>query len=75
VIAQLYELQVRQSNIAAERHHARSQSFFYGMLVAQMGVILATFSMAARKRSFLWAVAATAGTAAVGFAVYVYLWV
>jgi hypothetical protein len=75
LIAQLYELQVRKSNLSAERHHKRSQRFFYGMLAAQMGVIMATFSMAARKHNFLWALAATAGTAALGFAAYVYLFV
>ncbi|MBK9992164.1 MAG: DUF4337 family protein [Verrucomicrobia bacterium] len=31
-IANLYELQVRKNNISAERHHGRSQRFFYGML-------------------------------------------
>lgn len=75
VIAQLYELQVRQSNLSAERHHRRSQRFFYGMLVAQMGVIISTFSLAARQRSFLWGLAAAAGVSAVGFAGYVYLFV
>ncbi|MDB6167942.1 MAG: hypothetical protein JWM88_806 [Verrucomicrobia bacterium] len=75
VIAQLYELQVRKSNLSAERHHARSQRFFYGMLAAQMGVIISTFSMAARKQNFLWALAAAAGTGAVAFAAYVYLFV
>ncbi len=75
IIAQLYELQVRKSNISAERHHGRSQQFFYGMLAAQMAVIISTFSMAARKKNFLWALAAAAGTAAVAFALYVYLYV
>ncbi len=72
VIAQLYELQVRKSNTSAERHHARSQQFFYGMLAAQMAVIISTFSMAARKKNLLWVLA---GTAAVAFALYVYLYV
>jgi hypothetical protein len=75
IIAQLYELQVRKSNLSAERHHARSQRFFYGMLAAQMAVIISTFSMAARKQNFLWALAATAGMAALAFAAYVYLYV
>ncbi|MBE7540698.1 MAG: hypothetical protein HS122_20095 [Opitutaceae bacterium] len=75
VVAELYELQVRKSNASAERHHVRSQRFFYGMLAAQMGVIVATFAMAARKRNFLWSIAAVAGVIAVGFAVYVYLYV
>ncbi len=75
VIAQLYELQVRQSNISAERHHRRSERFFYGMLVAQMGVIISTFSLAARQRSILWALGAAAGVSAIAFAAYVYLFV
>jgi len=72
-IANLYELQVRRSNLSAERHHQRSQQFFFGMLAAQAGVIIATFAMAARKRSLLWLIAAAAGLSAVGFAIYVYL--
>lgn len=71
-IASIYELQVRKSNISAERHHRRSSKFFFGMLAAQMGVIVSTFAMAARKKSFLWSVAAAAGTIAIGFAAYVY---
>jgi hypothetical protein len=74
-IANLYELQVRKSNLDAERHHRRSQKFFYGMLGAQMAVIISTFSLAAQKRSLLWSLAAAAGAAAVGFAVYVYLFI
>lgn len=75
VIANLYELQVRKSNISAERHHARSQRFFFGMLGAQFGVIISTFALAARNRSLLWSLAAGAGLLAVAFAVYVYLYV
>jgi hypothetical protein len=74
-IAAIYELQVRQNNYSAEKHHNRSGKFFYGMLAAQMAVIIATFAIAARQRNFLWSVAAVAGTAAVGFAAYVYLYV
>ncbi len=72
-IANLYELQVRKSNVSAERHHRRSQRFFFGMLGAQAAVIVSTFSLAAQKRSLLWSLAAAAGAAAVAFAVYVYL--
>ena len=43
--------------------------------IAQLGVIVSTFSLAARQRSFLWGVAASAGVAAVAFAGYVYLFV
>jgi hypothetical protein len=74
-IANMFEVQVRRSNVEAARHHRRSQRFFYGMLAAQAGVIIATFSLAARKRSFLWGLAAAAGAAAISFAIYVYLFV
>jgi hypothetical protein len=74
-IANLFELQVRKSNISAERHHARSQRFFYGMLGAQLGVIISTFAIAARKRNLLWSLAAGAGLLAIAFAVYVYLYI
>jgi len=72
-IANLYELQVRRANISAERHHRRSGKFFLGMLSAQAAVIIATFAIATQKRNFLWSVAAIAGVAAIGFAIYVYL--
>ena len=74
-IGQLYEEQVRQSNATAERHHRRSQRFFYGMLAAQAAVIISTFAMAARQRNLLWALAASAGLLAVLFALWVYLYV
>ena len=74
-VASLYELQVRKSNVSAERHHRRSQSFFYGMLAAQMGVIIATLGMAAKKRNLLWSLAAGAGAVAISFSVYIYLYV
>ena len=72
-IANLYELQVRKTNLSAERHHLRSQRFFYGMLGAQMAVIISTLAIAARQRSLLWSLAAAAGLGAVSFALYVYL--
>jgi hypothetical protein len=74
-VAGVYELQVRQNNYLAEKHHQRSAKFFFGMLASQMAVIISTFALAARKRSFLWSLAAAAGTAAVGFSLYVYLYV
>ncbi len=73
-IASLRELQVRKSNVAAERHHNRSQRFFFGMLAAQMGVIIATFAMAAKQRNLLWSLAAGAGVVAAAFAAYVYFY-
>jgi hypothetical protein len=72
-IADFYELQVRRSNLAAERHHTRSLRFFIGMLGAQLGVIIGTFAIAARQRNLLWSLAAAAGLLAIAFAVYVYL--
>ena len=74
-IGLLCELQVRRANMSAERHHRRSQKFFYGMLAAQTGVIVATLAIAARKRNLLWSFAAAAGMAAIAFALYVYLYV
>jgi hypothetical protein len=74
-IANLYEVQVRKSNISAEHHHRRSQRFFFGMLGAQAGVIISTLAMAAKNRNLLWSIAAAAGLLAVAFAVYVFLYV
>ena len=74
-VAGFYELQVRKSNLAAERHHLRSQRFFLGMLAAQMGVIISTLALAARRRNLLWSIAAGAGVIAIAFALYVYLYV
>ncbi len=74
-IANIYELQVRRSNASAEKHHTRSQKFFFGMLAAQLAVIIATFAIAARQKNFLWSVAALAGLAAVSFSVYVFIYV
>ena len=45
------------------------------MLGAQLGVIVSTFAIAARKRNLLWSLAAAAGLLAVAFAIYVYLYV
>jgi hypothetical protein len=72
-VGYLLELQVRKANLSAERHHRRSQEFFFGMLAAQAGIIVSTFAMAARQRNLLWILAAAAGLAAVVFAIYVYL--
>jgi Domain of unknown function (DUF4337) len=74
-VAYIYELQVRKGNLSAERHHRRSGKFFFGMLASQMGVIIATFALAARQKSFLWSLAAAAGLAALSFSLYVFLYV
>lgn len=72
-IANIYELQVRQNNLSAEKHHNRSKNFFYGMLAAQLAVIVSTFAIAARKKNLLWSLAAAAGAAAVSFSIYIFL--
>ena len=72
-IAELYELKVRLSNLSAERHHLRSQRFFFGMLGAQAAVILASFALAVQRRNLLWGFAAALGLTAAGFGAYVYL--
>lgn len=74
-IGSLYEVQVRKSNLSADRRHLRSQRFFFGMLAAQMAVIVSTFAIAAQKRNLLWSFAAAAGVAAVAFGAWVYLFV
>jgi hypothetical protein len=74
-VAGIYELQVRQSNYSADKHRARSGKFFFGMLAAQLAVIVSTFAIAARQRSFLWSIAAAAGAGAVAFSLYVFLYV
>jgi hypothetical protein len=74
-IANLYELEVRRSNESADHHHQRSQRFFFGMLAAQLGVIVSTFAMAARAKNLLWSIAAGAGIIALGLAVWVYFYV
>jgi hypothetical protein len=73
VVGNIYELQVRKANASAERHHTRSDQFFYGMLIAQMGVIISTFAIAARQKNLLWSLAAAAGLLAVSMSAYVFL--
>ncbi|MEY2880710.1 MAG: hypothetical protein RLZZ15_3090 [Verrucomicrobiota bacterium] len=74
-VAGLFELQVRASNIAAERHHRRSGRFFFGMLAAQVGVIVATFALAVQRRNLLWGIAAAAGVIAIVLTIYVAVYV
>jgi hypothetical protein len=72
-IANLIELEILQTNLAAERHSTRSQRFFVGMLAAQLAVISATFAIATQKRNLLWSLAAVAGLVAIAVAAYVTL--
>lgn len=71
-VARLYEVEVRRSSGLSDRNRDRSKNFFYGMLVAQAAVTIATFSLAVKQRSLLWALASGAGLLAVGLGVYVY---
>jgi hypothetical protein len=73
VIAGLYELDVRKASIDSDRHRDRSKHFFNAMLAAQAGVTIATFSLAVRFRSALWALATVAGVTALAIGGYVYL--
>jgi hypothetical protein len=73
-IAGVLEVQVRKSSWNSDRHRERSVMFFYGMLAAQAGVVIATFSLAVRRRSALWGLATVAGLGAILFAAYVYLY-
>jgi len=72
-VGSVYEIQVRKSSWQSDRHRNRSQLFFIGMLVAQAGVTIASFSLALKQRNALWALATAAGIAAIGFSGYVYL--
>jgi hypothetical protein len=72
-VAGLYELDVRKANLESDRHRQRSTNFFYAMLAAQGAVTIATFSIAMRRRSFLWGLATAAGLAAVTFGAYVFV--
>jgi hypothetical protein len=72
-LAFVYEVQVHKNGVDADRHRQRSKNFFYGMLVAQAGMAISSFSLAARKKSVLWLLACLAGLTAVAFSGYVYL--
>jgi hypothetical protein len=71
--ALLYEVQVRWSGFHSERHRQRSLLFFIGMLGAQAGVTIASLSLAVKRKSTFWAMAAFLGIGAVLFSAYVYL--
>jgi hypothetical protein len=68
-----HETQVRKSSLTSEKHRERSKDLFYGMLIAQAGVTIATLSLALRFRSTLWTFATLAGVIALAIGVRVYL--
>ena len=71
--AEMYEVRVRRSGVESDRHRDRSKLFFYSMLVAQVGVTIASLALARTQRNSLWLFAAVAGLTAVGFSSYVYV--
>jgi hypothetical protein len=71
--ALLYEVQVRKSGLRSESHRSRSLLFFIGMLAAQAGVTTASLSLAVRRKSVFWALAALMGIGSIIFSAYVYL--
>lgn len=72
-VAYLYEVAVRKAAWQSDRYRTRSKYFFYGMLAAQAAVMIATFSLAVRERSWMWSIAASIGVFAISYAGYVYL--
>ena len=72
--AYLYEVAVRKTSWQSDRSLIRSRYFFYGMLGAQAAVLIATFSLAVRERSWMWSIAASIGVMAMAYAGYVYLY-
>jgi hypothetical protein len=72
-VAQLYEVWVRSTGIESDRHRERSYKFFFSMLIAQLGVVVASLALAKTQQSSLWLFAACAGLAAIAFSTYVFL--
>ena len=72
--AYLYEVAVRKTSWQSDRSLIRSRYFFYGMLGAQAAVLIATFSLAVRERSWMWSIATSIGVLAMAYAGYVYLY-
>ena len=74
-IAGLYELQVRKAAFASDVHRDRSMFFLYAMLAAQAGVTIATFGLAVRHKSILWALATAAGVTALTIGIFAFQFV
>jgi hypothetical protein len=71
--AYLYEVKVFLSSARSDKHLFRSKMFLFAMLVAQVGVTIATLAMAVRQKSVFWLLAALTGVIAIAFGTYVYL--
>jgi hypothetical protein len=72
-IGALYEARTRVVTAISDHHRRRSENFFYAMLVAQVGAVISTLSLARQKKSALLFLAALVGAAAVAFGAFVYL--
>ena len=72
-LAVLYEMQVRKASLSADVHRERSAMYFYAMLAAQAGVMIATFSLAMRQQSIMWSLATAAGVTAISIAATAFL--
>lgn len=74
VTGELYDLQVHRNSVESDRRRTRSSLFFYGMLISQAAVLIATFSLAGQKPGALWMLAVLTGAAAAAFGGYVYIY-
>lgn len=71
--ALLYEVQVYQSSARSDQHLKRSLGFMIAMLIAQVGVTIASLAMMLKYRFPVWALAALSGFCAIAFGVYIFL--
>ena len=72
-IAEINEVRVRLASVESDRRRERSVKFFISMLLAQMGVTVASLALARSQHSVLWVCAASAGVAAMVVTGYGYL--
>jgi hypothetical protein len=63
-IGYLRDVQSKLAEMHSDDYLQASYMLFYCMLAAQAGVTIATFSLAVRQKSFLWALATAAGAGA-----------
>jgi hypothetical protein len=71
--AELYEVRVYLSGAKSDKHLGRKDYFLNAMLIAQVGVIIASMALAVKFKSTVWLLAALAGLIALGFGAYVYV--
>jgi hypothetical protein len=71
--AYLYEVKVLQNSARSDKHLYRSQMFLFAMLLAQVGVTIATLALAVKRKSIFWLLATLTGVIAIAFGAYVYL--